>query len=46
MEHVVGISRAWKMGGTHTPLLSCPSCVLRGDLEVKAAGDPHITLLR
>lgn len=36
MEHVVSISRAWKMGGGHAPLPVGPSCVLGGDLEVKA----------
>lgn len=29
-------------GGDTTPLPTCPSCVLRGDLEVKAVGDPLI----
>lgn len=46
METVVGISRAWKMGETHTPLPSCPGCVLRGALEVKAVGEPRITLIK
>lgn len=40
MEHVLSISRTWKMGGDDNP--TCPSCVLRGDLEVKAVGDPLI----
>lgn len=46
MEHVVSISRTWEIagGGTHdtTPLPTCSSCVLRGDLEVKAVGNPLI----
>lgn len=46
MESVVGISRAWKMGETHTPLPSCPGCVLRGAREVKAVGEPRITLIK